>query len=145
MHRAQQGFTLIELMIVAAIIGILAGVALSAYQDCTTKAKVGNAISAVASTKISDYCLCLRTGGVLTNFSYGQVGMPAAFTPTKVAANASAAGVIVLILGTGVGTGVDGLAIAFTPALSASATSLIWASTTTITNVAARNLALKNN
>jgi type IV pilus assembly protein PilA len=50
-QRAQQGFTLIELMIVVAIIGILAAVALPAYQDYTTKAKVSEVILAASSAK----------------------------------------------------------------------------------------------
>ena len=47
----QQGFTLIELMIVVAIIGILAAVALPQYQDYTIRAKVANVISAFESIK----------------------------------------------------------------------------------------------
>jgi len=49
----QQGFTLIELMIVIAIIGILAAVALPAYQDYTVRAKVSELILAGSSAKIS--------------------------------------------------------------------------------------------
>ena len=49
--KAQKGFTLIELMIVVAIIGILAAVALPAYQDYTTRAKVSEVILAASSAR----------------------------------------------------------------------------------------------
>ncbi len=51
MKRVQQGFTLIELMIVVAIIGILAAVALPAYQDYTVRARVSEVILAASSCR----------------------------------------------------------------------------------------------
>ena len=51
MKRVQQGFTLIELMIVVAIIGILAAIALPAYQDYTVRAKVSEVMLAASGMK----------------------------------------------------------------------------------------------
>jgi type IV pilus assembly protein PilA len=51
--KTQQGFTLIELMIVVAIIGILAAIAIPAYQDYTIRAKVTEGINLASAAKVS--------------------------------------------------------------------------------------------
>ena len=64
--RKQQGFTLIELMIVVAIIGILAAIAIPAYSDYSAKAQVSEAFSLAASAK-QNVSLYVNETGALPN------------------------------------------------------------------------------
>lgn len=75
MKKVQQGFTLIELMIVIAIIGILAAIALPAYQTYTNKAKFSEVILATAAAKTAVE-LCAMDLNSVTGCSGGSNGVP---------------------------------------------------------------------
>lgn len=85
-NRNSRGFTLVELMIVVAIIGVLAAVALPAYQNYTRRATFAELVSAVGALKTP---IELRvqtratTAVVLTGISSGTAGMPAAVTQSN--------------------------------------------------------------
>lgn len=95
--QAQKGFTLIELMIVVAIIGILAAVAIPAYQNYVTKAKFSE-VESIANAYKTAVANCGQELGSLTACVGGTNGIPATQATTHVASVAVAAeGVITVI------------------------------------------------
>ncbi|HRL93653.1 MAG TPA: prepilin-type N-terminal cleavage/methylation domain-containing protein [Pseudomonas sp.] len=82
--QMQKGFTLIELMIVVAIIGILAAIAIPAYQDYTLKAKFAevNAVGIAYQTAVS---VCIQETNDVTTCDLGANGVPATQASTYVA------------------------------------------------------------
>lgn len=155
--QAQAGFTLIELMIVVAIIGILAAVAIPAYSDYTVKAKVANIMTSVGGVKTAITTCIQEAGNVYTgcvpgDTTTGNGGVPA-FTATKevtgVTFTPGTGALVAQLAATGLGSGVDNQTVTFTatpPAAGAAAgTAIKWVVDTTVTNVAAKAALLKNN
>lgn len=99
MKKLEAGFTLIELMIVVAIIGILAAIAVPQYQNYTKKAKFTEVVNVAGGYK-TDVGLCVQNEGALTNCTAGSSGegwsIKPAITATtgKVATVAVSAGTI---------------------------------------------------
>lgn len=103
MKTMQKGFTLIELMIVVAIIGILAAVALPAYQDYTVRAKVSEGMIAASSLKIGVTDVFADTGmsGITAYATTIDAAVTAGeiTTPLITDVNIGTAGQISIVLG----------------------------------------------
>jgi type IV pilus assembly protein PilA len=121
MQKTQQGFTLIELMVVVAIIGILAAVAIPAYSTYTKKAKFSEVILAAEARK-AGVELCFRDFGAgtsLTNCTDGINGISAAPVASGKVASVTVTG-LGIITATGDNTAnsannVDGATAILTP------------------------------
>lgn len=126
MKSIQQGFTLIELMIVVAIIGILAAVALPAYQDYTIRARTSELILAAsgAKTSVTENCQLINSCGIGSTAAAvisGQIGSAGFIEDTSVS-NSGA----ITVNGTST-VGTSALSIVLTPSWNGS--TAVWSCT----------------
>ena len=116
MKKVQQGFTLIELMIVVAIIGILAAIAIPAYQDYTIRAQVTEGLNLAAAAKAAVSETWISTGAAPANRA--AAGMSATLTDTNgkyVQSVDVQAGEILIVFGNSANAAIAGDTLILTP------------------------------
>lgn len=126
MKSIQKGFTLIELMIVVAIIGILAAVALPAYQDYTVRARTSELILAASGAKTAVTEACQLVNGCSLNAAAVDA-ISAQFSSTQYVANAAVTSAGVINVSAKAAVGTTALSVVLTP--SWNGTTAVWSCT----------------
>ncbi|TQV79460.1 prepilin-type N-terminal cleavage/methylation domain-containing protein [Exilibacterium tricleocarpae] len=121
----QKGFTLIELMIVVAIIGILASIALPAYQDYTIRTQVTEGLNLAAEVKTAVGDFWSARGGMPLNNQSAGVSLPTSITGNYVTQVAVTNGAILITYGNRVNANISTQTLGLTPYVN-NAGGIVW-------------------
>jgi len=127
MKAIQKGFTLIELMIVVAIIGILAAIAIPAYQDYTIRAQVSEGLSLASAAKTAVAEFYLNRGSAPADRTVAGMSADATDTSGQYVTQVQvAAGGITITYGNQANTKVSGQTLGLSPYANANGGSVVW-------------------